>query len=106
MRPKCRLPPMECSFGVIASQLAKCRPLAKRWMLSLEKHGDRIRMVRLSGYSPESNPDVKSNALGRERPATRPELIQRVRSYLRRQQRQPQMGRQYFDEAHVRYAAA
>ena len=83
--------------------------LVQAW---LEKHSERIRMVRLPGYSPELNPDemlnqdVKSNALGRERPASRPELIQRVRSYLHRRQRQPHIVRRYFDEYHVRYAAA
>ncbi len=83
--------------------------LVQAW---LEKHSDRIRMVRLPGYSPELNPDemlnqdVKSNALGRERPASRTELIQRVRSYLHRRQRQPHIVRRYFEECHVRYAAA
>lgn len=36
MRPRRRLPPLECSFGVIPSQLAKCRPLAKRWIFPIE----------------------------------------------------------------------
>jgi transposase len=50
--------------------------LVQAWV---EKHSDRIRMVRLCGYSPELNPDemlnqdVKSNAFGRARPANRPE---------------------------------
>lgn len=83
--------------------------LVQAW---LEKHKAKIRMIRLPAYSPELNPDemlnqdVKSNALGRERPATLPDLMQRVRAYLRRRQRQPHVVSRYFDEHHVRYAAA
>jgi transposase len=82
--------------------------LVQAW---LEKHAKRIRLIRLPSYSPELNPDemlnqdVKSNALGRQRPATRDELMQRVRSYLHCRQRQPHIVRRYFLEPHVRYAA-
>jgi transposase len=78
----------------------------------LEKHKDRIRLIRLPSYSPELNPDemlnqdVKSNALGRRRPANVAELMKDVRSYLRRRQRQPTVVSNYFQERHVRYAAA
>lgn len=74
-------------------------------------HIDRIELFQLPGYSPQLNPDellnqdVKSNALGRRRPANQTELITDVRSYLRGTQRQPAIVRSYFDEEHVRYAA-
>jgi transposase len=78
----------------------------------LEKHASEIRLVRLPSYSPELNPDevlnqdVKTNALGRQRPEDVTDLMSRVRSYLRRRQRQPHIVRRYFLEKHVRYAAA
>lgn len=65
----------------------------------------------LPGYSPHLNPDeflnqdVKSNALGRQRPATRAEMIEGVRSYLRSTQRQPAIVQSYFQAESVRYAA-
>jgi transposase len=83
--------------------------LVRAW---LEKHSDQITMFRLPSYSPELNPDemlnqdVKSNALGRQRPAALQELMQRVRRYLRSRQRQPRIVQRYFWERHVRYAAA
>lgn len=71
----------------------------------------RIRMFFLPGYSPELNPDeylnndVKTNALGRQRAATKPELIANVEAYLRDTQRRPNIVRSYFRAEHVQYAA-
>jgi len=79
-----------------------------RW---LAEHADQIEMFLLPGYSPELNPDellnndVKSNALGRRRPADQGEMITGVRSYLRGTQRRPDIVINYFQEEHVRYAA-
>jgi len=83
--------------------------LVQAW---IEKHSKEIRLIRLPAYSPELNPDemlnqdVKSNALGRQRPSNADDLIRGVRSYLRRRQRQPAVVQRYFLESHVRYAAA
>lgn len=80
----------------------------KAW---LRDRSDHIEMFRLPGYSPDLNPDellnqdVKSNAVGRRRPATQDDLISTVRSYLRSTQRQPQIVRSYFNHPDVRYAA-
>ena len=80
----------------------------KRW---LARHADRLELFFLPGYSPDLNPDeflnqdVKSNALGRQRPATRAEMIEGVRSYLRSTQRQPAIVKSYFQAESVRYAA-
>ena len=71
----------------------------------------RLRLIRLPGYCPELNPDellnqdVKTNGLGKSRPAYRTELMAGVRSHLRRRQKQPQVIRNLFQEKHVRYAA-
>ena len=79
-----------------------------RW---LAQHADRLELVLLPGYSPDLNPDeflnqdVESNALGRQRPATRGEMIDSVRLYLRSTQRQPAIVKSYFHAESVRYAA-
>lgn len=81
---------------------------AKRW---IEARPDRIQTFLLPGYSPELNPDellnqdVKSNALGRQRPEDLKQMIHLARTYLRSTQRRPQIVRNYFQEEHVRYAA-
>jgi len=80
----------------------------KRW---LESHADRIRMFFLPSYSPQLNPDeflnndVKSNALGRRRPANRQEMAEDIHGYLRSTQRQPEVVRSFFRAKSVRYAA-
>jgi len=80
----------------------------KRW---LQENAASIEMFHLPSYSPDLNPDeflnndVKSNAVGRRRPATRPEMIAGVRGYLRSTQRQPAIVRRYFHAESVRYAA-
>ncbi len=79
-----------------------------RW---LARHADRVALFFLPGYSPDLNPDeflnqdVKSNALGRQRPATRIAMIDGLRSYLRSTQRQPAIVKSYFQAESVRYAA-
>ena len=75
-------------------------------------HAEQIELQFLPGYSPELNPtellnqDVKTNALGRRRPRSQPELIGDTRSYLRSTQRRPQLVARYFEGEHVRYAKA
>ena len=82
---------------------------AKHW---IEAHADRIELVFLPGYSPELNPtellnqDVKTNAVGRNRPHTQNELIDDTRSYLRSTQKHPHLVARYFDGKHVNYAKA
>lgn len=78
----------------------------------IEKRTDRIQLFFLPAYSPSLNPDemlnqdVKSNALGRQRPRNQKELIAHVRGYLRRRQHQPQIVKRYFQKSSVRYAAS
>jgi transposase len=80
----------------------------KRWLTANE---NKIRMYFLPSYSPELNPDemlnqdVKTNALGRQRPWNLFEMMDGVRGYLRSTQRQHSIVKSYFRESHVRYAA-
>lgn len=70
-----------------------------------------IRLFFLPGYSPELNPDellnqdVKTNAVGRQRPRTQRELVGNVRRFLWGTQHQPRKVRSYFRHPSVRYAA-
>ncbi len=78
----------------------------------LARHRRQVRLFFLPSYSPDLNPDeylnqdVKSNALGRQRPAHRDEMIDGLRSYLRSTQRRSDIVRNYFHADSVRYAAA
>lgn len=80
----------------------------QRWLAA---RAARIRLFFLPAYSPELNPDeylnhdVKSNALGRQRPRHQAEMIGTVRTSLRSRQRRPAHIRSYFQAAPVRYAA-
>jgi len=80
----------------------------KNWV---KEHEEQLRLIFLPSYSPQINPDellnqdVKSNALGRQRPADQPELMGKVRSYLRSRQLKPKTVANYFQGKHVRYAA-
>jgi transposase len=80
----------------------------KNWV---EENEARLRLIFLPSYSPEINPDellnqdVKSNALGRQRPADQKELMSKVRSYLRSRQCKPDIVANYFQGKHVQYAA-
>lgn len=82
--------------------------VVKHWV---EKRAERLRIFYLPGYSPELNPDelvnqdVKSNAVGRKRARDVKELVENVRSFLRRKQRRPNLVRRYFLAPHVAYAA-
>jgi transposase len=76
------------------------------------RHGDRIELHFLPGYSPELNPvellnhDVKANAAGRRRPRSASELRAELYGYLRRRQRNPEVLIRFFQHPATRYAAA
>lgn len=86
----------------------KARGVA-RWVAGQRRA---LRVFFLPVCSPELNPDellnqdVKGNAVGRQRPHDRQELLDTVRAYLRSTQRRPDIVRRYFEEEHVRYAAS
>jgi hypothetical protein len=79
-----------------------------RWLAA---NHTKIALFFLPSYSPDLNPDeflnqdVKSNALGRQRPANQTEMIADLRFYLRSTQRQPGIVKSYFQAEPVRYAA-
>lgn len=96
------------TFLIVDRHSVHLSATVKRW---LSNHDSRIEIFLLPAYSPELNPDellnqdVKSNALGRRRPATRPEMIADLRAYLHSTQKRPDIVRNFFHETHVRYAA-
>jgi transposase len=71
----------------------------KRWVYRNRK---RIQLFYLPGYSPQLNPDellnqdVKTNAVGRNRPQDQTEMMRQVRSYLRSTQHRPRIVKNYF----------
>lgn len=77
----------------------------------LAANARRMRLFFLPGYSPELNPDeylnndVKTNAVGRQRPANKADLIVNLERYLRDTQRRPRIVKNYFQAEPVRYAA-
>lgn len=81
---------------------------ATKWV---EKHHEKISLFFLPPYSPELNPDellnqdVKANAVGRERPRNKSQLVTKLRSYLHSRQRQPHVVQRYFQGKKVQYAA-
>jgi hypothetical protein len=72
-----------------------------------------VRLItdRCPDHSPDLNPDeflnqdVKTNAVGRQRPRDKTELMDNVRRYLWSTQRRPRKVRRYFHHPSVRYAA-
>ncbi|QDZ39116.1 IS630 family transposase [Euhalothece natronophila Z-M001] len=74
------------------------------------QHQDELELFYLPPYSPERNPDeflnqdIKSNAMRRQRPRNRNELMKRVRSYLYSLQKCPERISRYFWAQPVQYA--
>jgi len=96
------------AFLIVDGHPAHRAAAVKRWLV---REAARLRMFYLPWYSPKLNPDemlnqdVKSNAVGRRRPADQREMVANVRGYLRSTQKQPQVVRSLFQEVNVRYAA-
>jgi len=79
-----------------------------RWV---QQHGERIELYDLPGYCPELNPDELLNhdtrqAMRQQRPLDQHPMMGNVRAHLRRRQKQPQVVQRFFQQQHVRYAAA
>ena len=95
---------------IVDSHPAHKSARVRRWLAG-SVAGGRLELVYLPGYSPELNPDELLNqdtkqAMKRCRPADQREMIGRVRGHLHRRQKQPQVVKRFFEERHVRYAAA
>jgi transposase len=73
-------------FLIVDGHSAHKAAPVRRWLTA---HKGEIEIFFLPTYSPDLNPDellnnhVKTNALGRRRPATRHQMIGGVRSFLR-----------------------
>ncbi len=76
----------------------------------VQQHASRIRVFPLPIASPELNPgeylnqDVKTNAVGRQRPHDKQEMLIDLRSYMRSTQRQPEIVKSYFRHPSAKYA--
>jgi transposase len=84
---------------------------AKAVALWLREHAERIEMFFLPGYAPELNPDELLNgdikrAVGQARPRDREAMKAATRKWLHRRQKQPTILANFFNEPHLRYAAA
>jgi transposase len=99
-------------FLIIDSHPAHKAVKVRRWLDEKPaERSARLELFFLPGYSPELNPDECLNqdtkqAVKKTRPRDQREMIGKVRSHLRRRQKQPQIVRRFFQERHVRYAAA
>jgi transposase len=95
-------------FLILDSHPVHLSKAVDRWVA---KQKGRIQLFFLPGYSPDLNPDeylnqdVKTNAVGRQRPEDRPQMVRQIRSYLRSTQRRPEKVKSYFKHESVRYAA-
>jgi transposase len=79
----------------------------ERWV---QQHASQMRVFPLPTASPELNPDeylnqdVKSNAVGEQRPHNKHEMLGDLRSYMRSTQRQPEIVKSYFKHPSAKYA--
>jgi len=96
-------------FLIVARHPVHLAVKVRRWV---KRHAQAIELFYLPGYSPELNPDeylnqdVKTNAVGRQRPADQDEMVQNLRRYLWSTQHQPEIVANYFQHKDVAYAAA
>jgi transposase len=99
-------------FLIVDSHPAHKAAKVTRWLNEKPaERSNRLELLFLPGYSPELNPDECLNqdtkqAMKKTRPRHQREMIGNVRSHLRRRQKQPQVVKRFFQEQHVRYAAA
>ena len=82
-----------------------------RWIAAKRERRANLELCFMPGYSPELNPDELLNqdtkqAMQRQRPRDQSQMMANARAHLRRRQNQPGVVRNFFEEEHVRYAAA
>jgi len=99
-------------FLIVDSHPAHKAAKVTRWLDERPaERSDRMELFFLPGYSPELNPDECLNqdtkqAMRKNRPRDQGEMMDNVRGHLRRRQKQPEVVKRFFQEKHVRYAAA
>lgn len=84
---------------------------AKAVTVWLGDHAERIELFFLPGYAPDLNPDELLNgdikrAVCQVRPRDRETMKAATRKWLHRRQKQPATLAKFFNEPHLRYAAA
>jgi transposase len=95
-------------FLIVDGHPAHRAKAVKAW---LQQHAQRIELFFLPGYAPDLNPDELLNGdikrvMGQARPRDREAMKTAARKWLHRRQKQPDILANFFNEPHVRYAAA
>ena len=98
-------------FLIVDSHPAHKASSVRSWLEEKPERGGKLELFFLPGYSPELNPDECLNqdtkqAMRKVRPRDQREMINSVRSHLHRRKKQPEVVKRFFQERHVRYAAA
>lgn len=98
-------------FLIVDSHPAHKAARVRDWIGDEPRRSSRLELFFLPGYSPELNPDECLNqdtkqAMRKTRPRDQGEMMGNVRSHLRRRKKQPEVVKRFFQERHVRYAAA
>lgn len=99
-------------FLIVDSHPAHKAAKVRRWIGQRPERSGRLELFFLPGYSPELNPDECLNQDTKQamrktpRPRDQGEMMNNVRTHLRRRQKRPDVVRRFFEEEHVRYAAA
>lgn len=83
--------------------------IVNRW---IQKHAKSIKIFYLPAYSPELNPDemvnqdIKSNVIGKKRPAHVEQMESYARKFMKKRQNNPDQVKKYFHARSVQYASA
>jgi transposase len=92
--------------------IADCHPVHEQTKVELwiAGHQEKIELFFLPAYSPELNPDeyfnqdLKTNVVGKFRPASKEQMIAKVKAFSNSKKRKPQKVTNYFHVKAVRYA--
>ena len=98
-------------FLILDSHPAHTAAAVTAWLGAKPRRSERLGLFFLPGYSPDLNPDECLNqdtkqAMRKSRPADLREMMGNIRSHLHRRQMEPDVVKRFFQEKHVRYAAA
>jgi hypothetical protein len=98
-------PPEILSLNVVPFKRGRSAAKVARWIAAKRERQARLELCFMPGYSPELNQDTKQ-AMRRQRPRDQSHMMANARAHLLRRQNQPGVVRNFFEEEHVRYAAA
>ncbi len=83
--------------------------VVKEW---IKENSKTIKLFYLPAYSPELNPDemvnndLKTNVIGKKRPANVEEMERWTKNFMNRRRKNPEQVKKYFHKDTVRYASA